>query len=343
MLLFALASLLPYALLFAAATWGGIWGWLALGSITVWMFSLDRLLPKNTANPDPDAEFPGAIGLLVMLGLLHFAALACLAFSFAPGAQAGAGTRALVLLTTGLIGGQISHPVAHELIHKPGRGLRLLGRLVYSASLVGHHASAHLRVHHVHVASDLDPNSARKGENFYRFARRAAPGSFRAGLAAENRLRQGKGRPVWTHPYVLYLGAGFVTLLVAALIGGSGGLLAVLVAGLHAQMQILISDYVQHYGLRRRVLAAGGLEPVGPQHSWNAAERYSSALTLNAPRHSDHHVRPARIYPALQLEPGAMPQLPRSLPVMGMIAMMPRTWRRMMDRRVDAQEAARGG
>lgn len=336
MLLFALASLLPYALLFAAVAWGGIWGWLALGSITVWMFSLDRLLPKNTANPDPDAEFPGAIGLLVLLGLLHFAALAGLAHSFAPGS--GTGDRVLILLTAGLIGGQISHPVAHELIHKPGRGLRLLGRLVYSASLVGHHASAHLRVHHVHVASDLDPNSARKGENFYRFARRAAPGSFRAGLAAESRLRQGKGLPFWTHPYALYLGAGLATLLVAALIGGTGGLLAVLVAGLHAHMQILISDYVQHYGLRRRVLPGGGLEPVGPQHSWNAAERYSAALTLNAPRHSDHHVRPGRIYPALHLDPQAMPQLPRSLPVMGMIAMMPRTWRRMMDRRVAALE-----
>ena len=105
---------------------------------------------------------------------------------------------------------------------------------------------------------------------------------------------------------------------------------------LYAQLQILMSDYVQHYGLRRGELADGRLEPVGPQHSWNAPQVFSSALTLNAPRHSDHHVTPSRIFPALQLDPQAMPYLPRSLPVMAALALVPPVWFRVMNPRCDA-------
>jgi alkane 1-monooxygenase len=63
---------------------------------------------------------------------------------------------------------------------------------------------------------------------------------------------------------------------------------------------------------------------------------------LNAPRHSDHHAHPARAYPALRLgaadTPGR-PVLPRSLPVMATLAMVPPLWRRMMDPRVAALSA----
>ena len=78
-----------------------------------------------------------------------------------------------------------------------------------------------------------------------------------------------------------------------------------------------------------------GSEPVGTQHSWNSPHYFSSALMLNATRHSDHHAHPARPYPALAL-PGDAPLLPRSLPVMATIALVPPLWRRLMDPRVKA-------
>jgi alkane 1-monooxygenase len=95
----------------------------------------------------------------------------------------------------------------------------------------------------------------------------------------------------------------------------------------------MLSDYVQHYGLSRRIMADGKPEPVGSRHSWNAPHLMSSALMLNAPRHSDHHANPARPFPALRLEDN-MPMLPRSLPVMACVALFPRLWRRVMDPRV---------
>ena len=100
------------------------------------------------------------------------------------------------------------------------------------------------------------------------------------------------------------------------------------------QAQLLLSDYVQHYGLTRAFAPDGRPEPVGDRHSWNAPQRFSAAMMLNAPRHSDHHAHPARPYP------GAAPaartrRLPWSLPMMANVALVPPLWRRMMHPRLD--------
>lgn len=95
---------------------------------------------------------------------------------------------------------------------------------------------------------------------------------------------------------------------------------------------------MQHYGLSRRV-TEGRAEPVGPAHSWDAPQPFSGWLMLHAPRHADHHLHPGRAYPGLQLDPGATPMLPRSLPAMAALALLPPLWRRVMDRRLAKWQA----
>ncbi|MBC7476986.1 MAG: fatty acid desaturase, partial [Pseudorhodobacter sp.] len=87
--------------------------------------------------------------------------------------------------------------------------------------------------------------------------------------------------------------------------------------------------YVQHYGLTRGT-HDGKTAPVTAAHSWNAPQLFSSALMLNAPRHSDHHTHPARPYPGLRL-PDNAPMLPWPLPLACLVAMCPPLWRRRMD------------
>ena len=333
MILFAIATSVPMILIALAAMFGGIWGFCAVGYVTVLVFLMDRLIARPMQNADPEAEFPAATSLLVGLGAAHFSVLALALWAVAGQSGLGGTERALVALASALVIGQISHPVAHELIHQRPRALRLMGQLIYSSILFGHHASAHLRVHHVHVASRSDPSSARPGEGFYRYAARAWSGALKAGLRAESRLRMGPNRGILGHPYTLYLGVAALMLAGSAMIFGARGVAALgFIAG-YAQLQILLSDYVQHYGLRRAIRDGGRPEPVGPQHSWNAPHWGSSAMTLNAPRHSDHHVTPARAYPALQLQAATMPMLPYSLPVMAVLALVPPLWRRIMDPR----------
>ena len=343
MRLFVIVTGMAHALALLAAGLGGAWVWLSLFYMTGLVVLIDRIVAHGARNADPEAEFPAATPLLVLLGLSHFALLGLAIWAVGGPSGLSAAQRLAMAVAAGLVFGQISHPAAHELIHRQARGLRLVGKWVYTSLLVGHHASAHLLVHHVHVASRADPNSAPRGQSFYRFAARAWRGAFLAGLAAETRRRAGRGLPAWRHPFALYLGGGALTLGMAFALAGAGGVAALLAMAIHAQLQILLSDYVQHYGLRRRELADGRPEPVGPQHSWNAPQMFSSALMLNAPRHSDHHVTPSRAYPALQLDPRTMPCLPRSLPVMAALALLPRLWFRLMDPCCEAWERAGHG
>jgi alkane 1-monooxygenase len=192
---------------------------------------------------------------------------------------------------------------------------------------MGHHASSHRLVHHRHVATPLDPASAPKGRGFWRYLPRAAIGGFREGLRAENDLRQRNAKGL--HPYLRYGLISAAALATAALIGGPLGTALWLVLAAHAQIQIHLSDYVQHYGLTRATLPDGRPEPVNAGHSWNTAHWFTSALLLNAPRHSDHHSHPTRAYPALRL-PDDAPRLPWPLPLAATIALVPPLWRRLM-------------
>lgn len=335
---FTAATLGLVALLILAVVLGGIWTACALLYITVFTFFLDKL--STLAGPDdPGIEFPAGTGLSLALALMHFplffGAVAVVANDTAPPLD-----RVLVFFAVALFAGQVSNSNAHELIHRQNRMLRLLGTSVYTSMLFGHHVSAHLRVHHVHAATNRDPNSARLGENFYAFALRAWWGSFRAGWQAEARLRRDTAG---LHPYAIYLGGAALSVALAAALAGGAGVAALLGLSLYAQTQLLLSDYVQHYGLRRNQTAPNRWEPIGPSHSWNAPHGFSAALMLNAPRHSDHHAHPARAYPGLALDRARMPVLPQSLPVMAVLALLPPVWHRLMDRRARKWAAAQPG
>lgn len=320
---FAAAALSPVALIGLGIALGGPWLWAAFLYMAVLTILLDQLIPL-TAGQAEDTEFPAANALLTAIGLGALILLPLATWAIAGPSALTTGERILLFFATGFWLGQVGHPAAHELIHRPHRWLFRLGSAYYAAILFGQHASAHRLVHHRHVASRQDPNTARAGESFYRFAPRAWIGSFREGARAETALRAGRPGP---HPYAIHLGLSAAALVLATLIAGLPGLLTWTALALHAHSQILLSDYVQHYGLTRNPRPDGKLEPVGPAHSWNTAHWFSSAMMLNAPRHSDHHAHPTRPFPALRL-PEDAPCLPWPLPLACALALAPRTWRR---------------
>jgi alkane 1-monooxygenase len=280
--LFAIAALAPVPLIGLGALFGGLWVWAALGYITLLAFSLDQLAAIAQNPAAPDAEFPAADRLSVVLALGHFALLILAILGLSGATGLGFGERFALFMGAGLFFGQISNSNAHELIHRGNRALHRLGMWVYISLLFGHHTSAHPLVHHRYVASPQDPNSARPGESFYRFAPRAWIGSFRAGYRAENaRLARVERHAFWQNPYALYIGgaAGIALLVFAAT--GPAGLLAYIALAAYAQMQLLLSDYVQHYGLNRAEVN-GKLEPVGPLSKPDPAPRRADAAQIIA-------------------------------------------------------------
>ena len=340
---FALVTLAPVPLLGFGGFEGGAWIWAALLYTSVLAFTLDQILAVASREGAPGAEFPAADALSALLGIAHLALVPLGAAAVAGATGLGTAERVAAFFAFGLFFGQISNSNAHELIHRSRRSLFELGKWVYISMLYGHHTTAHRLLHHAHVATPRDPNFPPRGESFYRNFRRGWVGSFvqgwrveRARLSRRNEGRQGTGARL--NPYVTYVGGGLAFLLVMWLWLGWAGVAAYVGLSFYAQSQLAMVDYLQHYGLARRQLPDGGYEPQGPQHSWNAPHWFSSHMMVNASRHSDHHANPARPYPALRLTDD-MPMLPYSLPAMGIIALIPPLWFRMMDKRVARVQA----
>jgi alkane 1-monooxygenase len=332
-LAFALATLVPGVAIALGAGLGGWWAVLALVLMTAAVAAIDRLAPLAQAGV-PGAEFPAAPRLMAVLGALHLVLIPLTVWAVAGDSGHSGGARVALFLAAGLYLGQVGHANAHELIHRGERRLFGLGAAVYTALLFGHHTSAHRHVHHRFVATPDDPNTARAGEGFWSWAPRAWAGSFRAGAAMEAALSRrappGKRRP---NPYLWWVGGGVAAILVTGATFGWAGLAVYLLLCLHAQMQILLSDYVQHYGLERAALPGGRYEPVGAAHAWEARQAGSGAMLLHAGRHADHHAHPGRPFPDL-VHDQAAPRLPFGMPVMGAIALVPPLWRRVMDPRL---------
>ena len=101
-----------------------------------------------------------------------------------------------------------------------------------------------------------------------------------------------------------------------------------------------ISNYMQHYGLRRIRLRSGRFEKVRPRHSWNANYKFSNWMFFNMQRHPDHHAVASRPYPLLQnCGPDESPQLPYSYAKMFNLVVRPKRWFETMDPLVDQWRA----
>lgn len=333
---FAVATIAPIPLLVLGGIFGGIFIFLALLYMTALTMGLDRLIRTAGPRAAPGAEWPAAENLSLGLAAAHFPLLLIGIAAVTGITNIGFFGGLAALLSFGMFFGQVSNSNAHELIHKTDKLSFNAGKWVLISLLFGHHVTAHLRIHHRYVGTPDDPNTAVLGESFWAFAPRAWGESFAAGWEIENSMAEASGKPlpIFKHPYLEYVAGSIGIMFLSMLIFGFSGLIAYLMLALYAQMQLLLSDYVQHYGLRRRKTGDDSYEKVAPWHSWNSAHWFSSGLMLNAPRHSDHHVNPARPFPELALPDEVEgPRLPHSLPVMAAIAMWPPAWSRMMDHR----------
>ncbi len=329
-ILFFAITLAPAPLLFLAVMRGGFWIPLALIYMTLFALFCDETFALDFTKPGKDTAARETLPIL--LGLSHFALLALAIYAISSPAF-GIASKLVLFFAFGLFFGMISHANAHEMIHRTDRLHFRLGKWVFISMLFGHHTSAHLLVHHPYVATPKDPNSARVNESFYRFLQRACIAEFRAGLHAENTRLSKRGLPLASlrNPYWQYCLGALAGIIIVYLFAGLKGVFIYLALSAYAQSQILIIDYIQHYGLQRKRLDSGKYEPVKPRHSWNAPHWFSAFMTLNAPRHSDHHANPAKPYTALDGYRNTAPQLPHSIPCMAIIALWPRKWRAMMN------------
>ncbi|MBI1170814.1 alkane 1-monooxygenase [bacterium] len=302
--------------------------------------ALDAVFGLNTDNADPDtpeddlfwyklitlAWFP--IQFLILLGMLWYVP------------QAGNLTWAeklALFFGQGVMSGTIGIVYAHELMHQSDRLERWLADLLLASVLYSHFRSEHLRVHHLYVGTPRDPVTARYGEGFHHYFLRVLRECPRSAWRAEAAMLRRRGKRPYdaANPFLRYGLLQGVMLVLAYGLGGWPGLGLFLFQAFIAVWQLELVNYVEHYGLTRRHLGEGRYEHVQPRHSWNATHKASNWLLINLQRHSDHHYKPDRRFPLLQNHAEAdAPQLPYGYPVMTSMALIPRIWRRVMNRRV---------
>lgn len=247
---------------------------------------------------------------------------------------------AVFAFAVGSVTGGIGITVAHELGHRASRLDRALSRLLLVSVGYGHFYVEHNRGHHARVATAGDPASAPRGLDVYRFMLRSVIGGFLHAWRLEAMRLQLQGRSS-LHPSNWVLTGTAIWLMLLAVLGWTAGSTAVAFVfgqAVWAVGLLEVVNYIEHYGLRRAVLANGRTEPVAPHHSWNADFAVSNWLLFNLQLHSDHHAHVDRPFETLRSMPRA-PQLPAGYPTMVLAALLPPLWFALMDRRLPPQRA----
>ncbi len=232
--------------------------------------------------------------------------------------------------------------IGHELIHRRATWERRLGEFLLASASYPQYATEHVYIHHALVGTPSDVGSAPKGQSFWHYFPREVASNLTGSWRVVGERLARRRLPIWhySNPFWRYVAeTGFWY----GLIYWMGGIWAVLTYAVlcsGAVFSMKISNYMQHYGLRRIRLTGGRFEKVRPRHSWNANYKLSNWMFYNMQRHPDHHSVASRPYPLLQ-NCGAdeSPQLPGTYAKMFGLVLRPKRWFETMDPLVDQWRA----
>ena len=302
-----------------------------IGAFLVWALiaASEALVPALHHSPTPDKP-PGWLAWVPRLFVPL--ELAMIAAGMVAASRGEWTTVFSVAYAVGFVTGAQGITFAHELGHGRRRADRALGWVLMTAVNYGHFMVEHYRGHHVRAATWDDPASARPGESLWRFLPRTLAGSWRDAWRLEaQRLRM--HRQSWTHSPLAWSTAANLAVVVALCAFGQWKVLAFwLLQSAFAVWLLETVNYIEHYGLQRRVGADGRPEPFGAAHAWNTDTLLGNSLLLNLQRHSDHHVHAWKAYPELQPLPA--PQLPTGYAGCLLLASVPPLWFSLMHRRI---------
>ena len=232
--------------------------------------------------------------------------------------------------------------VGHELVHRRRKWERRLGEVLLASASYPQYSTEHVYIHHAQVGTPQDAGSVPKGVSFWTYFPREVVSNITGSWRVIRERLARKRLPVWhvSNPFWRY---GVLLAFWWGLTYWMGGAWAVLVfigLGMFCVFSMKLSNYLQHYGLRRVRLPNGRWEKIMPRHSWSADWQFSNWLFFNMQRHADHHALASRPYPLLQCyKPEESPTLPGPYGEMMFLVMSPKRWFKTMDPLVDQWRA----
>ncbi len=237
----------------------------------------------------------------------------------------------------GLLCGVFGINVGHELGHRVNKFEQGLAKALLLTSLYMHFFTEHNKGHHKRVATPDDPSSARYNEPIYLFYFRTIIFSYLSAWHIANGETKKKGKAVFSI-YNEMIQFTFIQVAFVALIFFVFGWLVTLYFLAAAMIGILLLEtvnYIEHYGLQRKVVAEGKYERAMPEHSWNSDHVVGRLMLFELSRHSDHHYLASRKYQVLRHHDDS-PQMPTGYPGMMILSLVPPAWFYVMNRRIKA-------
>ena len=327
---YLLAYLLPGSAGLALA-WQGPWCWSTVVLAFFILPLLEIFTPVSTENVAPEKEQDRAQRrwfdwLLYLNAGLLFGMVGGYFFALN---YSRLDTWELIGLTLsiGIIVGAVGINVAHELGHRSTPGEQLLAKIMLLPALYQHFFVEHNRGHHKHVATDRDPATARFGESVYAFWIRSTAGGWRSAwqLERERLEKIGLSTFTWQNEMIRFSLAQICWLAGIFVLCGWKGFLGALAIALVGFLLLETINYIEHYGLQRRLLPSGRPEPVTLAHSWNSNHELGRIFLYELTRHSDHHYKATRKYQILR-HTDQSPQLPFGYPTSVLLALVPPLW-----------------
>jgi alkane 1-monooxygenase len=241
------------------------------------------------------------------------------------------------IVSIGTVGGIIAINLGHELIHKDPKVENWMGGLLLSTVTYAGFKVEHVRGHHVHVSTPDDASSSRYNQSLYDFLPKAFVRNFKNAWSLEKKYLERKGKKnisvhnelIWWYSISALFAATF------GLLWGWQGVVFFLGQSFFAALALEIINYIEHYGLHRRVNDKGRFERVTPAHSWNSNFLLTNLALFQLQRHSDHHAYAKRRYQVLRHYEES-PQLPAGYATMYVLALIPPLWKKVMNPRVEA-------
>jgi alkane 1-monooxygenase len=238
-------------------------------------------------------------------------------------------------LSTGLVLGSMGINVAHELGHRNHKFEVFLSKLGLMINLYMHFTIEHNRGHHKLVSTPSDPATARKNESVYGFYIRSIFGQVSHAWQLEKERLEQLNKSIWSLEnemiQILCIQSAYL-IGVAFLFGMSIAPYAIAIAFIGILLLETV-NYIEHYGLERKLLPSGEYERVMPRHSWNSDHIVGRIVLFELTRHSDHHFKATRKYQILR-HLDESPQLQLGYPGSMLLSLLPPLWFQFMNKKI---------
>ena len=222
--------------------------------------------------------------------------------------------------------------VGHELGHRKSLFSRTCSKLLYLPCQYMHFFIEHNYGHHINVATPDDPATAKYKQNLYSFWISSVTKTYLSAWRIQLKLLRVSNQSfISLKNDMIFYTLFQISFLIFIYL--NYGLIITIYSLFMSVVSFLFLEtinYVEHYGLLRRIKSNGRYERVKPHHSWNSNHTIGRITLYELTRHSDHHFKSSKKYQVLESIEDS-PQLPYGYPTSILISFFPPLWFRIMN------------